>query len=138
MKRELNRGRNRAAFTLLEVLLVLLIIGLLVGMVAPYMFGVRDRANIDTTRGQIGLIYSACDLYRLHMQDYPASLAQLVENPQAGSRWSGPYLEKMPKDAWGNEFVYEPQAGGKPRIFSLGPDGQPNSADDVLQDEVQQ
>ena len=131
------RQNRRAAFTLIEVILVLLIIGLLVGMVAPYMFGVRDKANIDATRNQIGLIYSACDLYRIHLNEYPASLQQMVENSQSSPKWHGPYLEKMPKDAWGNDFVYEPIAGGKPRIYSIGPDSQPGTTDDVFQEETQ-
>jgi general secretion pathway protein G len=136
MIRRRNQNR-RAAFTLLEVLLVLLIIGLLVGMVAPYMFGVQDRAKIDTARGQIGLIQSACDLFRLHMNDYPASLQQLIENPQTGSKWAGPYMEKLPKDPWNNDYVYEPVTGAKPRIYSMGPDGQAGSADDVFQEEAE-
>jgi len=134
------RARNRrAAFTLLEVLLVLLIIGLLVGMVAPYMFGIREKANIDAARGQIGLMLNACDYYRLHMNDYPASLDQLIVNPGAGTKWAGPYLDtdKLPKDPWGHEYVYEYQPGGKPIIFSMGPDGQANTADDVQKEEAQ-
>jgi general secretion pathway protein G len=127
---------RRSAFTLLEVMLVLLIIGLLVGMVAPFIFGMRDRANIDAARGQVGLLYDACDYFRLHMNDYPASMDQLLVNPGAGGRWAGPYLtsDKLPKDPWGHEFVYEYQPGGKPLIFSMGPDGQANTADDVHKD----
>jgi general secretion pathway protein G len=135
-----NRIPNRrSAFTLLEVLLVLLIIGLLVGMVAPYMFGIRERANEDAARGQIGLIYTACDHFKLFMNDYPANLEQLIVNPGTSTKWSGPYLDtdKLPKDPWGHEYVYEYQAGTKPVIFSMGPDGQPNTTDDVYKEEAQ-
>lgn len=135
MKRSNHR---RAAFTLLEVMLVLIIIGLLVGLVAPQIFAMRERANIDTARGQIGLLYNACVYFQLAMQDYPASFQQLVENPGVSSKWAGPYIERIPKDPWGQEFVYEYQPGGaKPLIFSLGKDGQPNTADDVHQEEAQ-
>ena len=128
---------RRAAFTLLEVLLVLLIIGLLVGLVAPYMFGLRDKANIDAARSQVHLLYDACDLYYLGMQDYPASLQQLVENPSGSTKWAGPYIERIPKDPWSHEYVYEYQQGAKPLIFSLGRDGQPNTADDIRAEEAQ-
>ncbi len=135
MKRRNNR---RAAFTLLEVMLVLLIIGLLVSLVAPAIFGMKEKADIDAARVQIGLIYGVCEPYRLSMNEYPASLNQLVENPQAGTKWAGPYMDRIPKDSWGHEFVYEVQPGGaKPLIFSLGKDGQPNTADDVRLEEAQ-
>src|SRR5262245_17535808 len=134
MRRNKNR---RSAFTLLEVMLVLLIIGLLVGMVAPSIFGYRERANIDAARNQIGLIYDACDMFRLSMNDYPASLDQLVNNPGAGNKWAGPYLDKVPRDPWNHEFVYEFQPGGKPLIISMGPDGQANTQDDIHKEEVQ-
>jgi general secretion pathway protein G len=103
------------------------------------MFGIREQANIDAARGQVGLIYTACDHFRLFMNDYPSNLEQLIVNPGTSSKWSGPYLdtEKLPKDPWGHEYVYEYQQGGKPIIYSLGPDGQPNTADDVHKEEAQ-
>ncbi len=137
MKRSMNR---RLAFTLLEVLLVLIIIGLLVGLVAPQIFGMREKANVDATRSQIGLIYNACDYFQITMNDNPASLNQLVENPGVGSKWAGPYLKdgRLPKDAWNQDFVYEPQpAGTKPVIYSVGRDGQAGTADDVHLEETQ-
>lgn len=136
----MNQPRSRrAAFTLLEVLLVLLIIGLLAGIVAPKIFGMKDKANIDAARGQVGLLYNACDLFRLNMNDYPASLNQLVEDPGQGSgKWAGPYYDRLPKDPWGHEYQYEAQPGGaKPRIYSHGPDGQAGTADDIHAEETQ-
>jgi general secretion pathway protein G len=135
MKRTNHR---RAAFTLLEVMLVLIIIGLLVGLVAPAIFGMRDRANVDAARGQVGMLYNACVYFQLQMQDFPASLQQLVEDPGTNKKWAGPYIDRIPKDPWGNDYVYEYQPGGaKPLIFSIGKDGQPNTDDDVHQEEVQ-
>lgn len=133
----MQRNMKRSAFTLLEVILVLLIIGLLVGMVAPALFGTREKANIDAARNQIGLIYDACDIFRLHMNEYPSSMDQLVVNPGVGSKWAGPYLDKLPKDPWNHEFVYEFQPGAKPIILSMGPDGQPNTGDDIQRDEIE-
>jgi general secretion pathway protein G len=134
-----RRENRRAAFTLLEVLLVLLIIGLLVGLVAPYMLGMRDRANVDAARVQVNLLLQACEHFRFNMNDYPASLDQLLVNPGTSTKWAGPYIdsERLPKDPWENDYVYEYQPGAKPVIFSVGPDGQPNSADDVQKEEVQ-
>jgi general secretion pathway protein G len=129
--------QRKSAFTLLEVILVLLIIGLLVGMVAPALFGTKEKANRDAARNQIGLIYDACDIFRLHMNEYPSSLDQLVANPGVGSKWAGPYLDKLPKDPWNHEFVYEFQPGSKPIILSMGPDGQANTADDIHREDAE-
>ena len=137
--RVLDPRDRRLAFTLLEVLLVLVIIGLLAGLVAPRLVGVREKANIDAARGQINLFLDACDVFRLHLNDYPNSLTQLVEGRELGTKWAGPYLDRIPQDAWGQDYVYEYQPGGaKPRIFSLGPDGQAGTADDVFHQETAQ
>ena len=129
---------RRAAFTLLEVLLVLVIIVLIAGLVAPSLFGMREKANIDATRAQIHSFYETCDLYRLHLNEYPSSLNQLVEGRELATKGLEPLLTRLPKDPWGHEYVYEPQPGGtKPRIFSLGRDGQPGTADDVYEEETQ-
>jgi general secretion pathway protein G len=136
MKRAIT---HRAAFTLLEVLLVLVIIGLLAGLVAPQLFGMREKANVDAARGQVSLLHSACDNFRLSINDYPANLNQLVQGADLGSKWSGPYLDRVPKDPWGHEYVYEYQPGGaRPRIYSVGRDGQPGTGDDVYEEEAQQ
>ena len=133
------KENRRAAFTLLEVLLVLLIIGLLVGLVAPYMLGMKDKADIDAARVQVILLLQSCEHFRFNMNDYPASLEQLLVNPGTSSKWAGPYIDsdKLPKDPWEQDYVYEYQPGAKPVIFSMGPDRQPNTADDVQKDEVQ-
>ena len=129
--------KRRAAFTLIEVLLVLIIIGLLAGLVAPRLFGMKDKADRDAARGQISLLYSACDNFRLSMNTYPSNLAELIDGSAMGTRWAGPYLEskQLPKDPWGYDYVYEPQGSGmRPRIYSVGPDGQAGTADDIHED----
>ena len=133
----MNRSlQHRAAFTLLEVLLVLVIIGLLAALVSPQIFGIGERAKVDQARGQIHSLHQACDYFRLSMNGYPASIDQLVSGSELGTNWSGPYIERVPEDPWGNQYVYEPQATGmKPRIYSLGPDGAPGTDDDVYRDE---
>jgi general secretion pathway protein G len=135
----MNRStQRRAGFTLLEVLLVLVIIVLVAGLVAPSIFGLQHKANIDAARGQIHSFYEACNFFRLHLNDYPASLDQLVDGRQLGSNWHGPYMERIPPDPWDQAYVYEPQPGGaKPRIFSVGRDGQAGTDDDVFEEETQ-
>ena len=139
----MNRIRERrAAFTLLEVLLVLIIIGLLASLVAPAIFGMKDKADRDTARGQVNLLYSACENYRLAMNDYPTSLDQLVSMGDAAnsSKWAGPYLTggKLPKDPWGRDYVYQNTGQGtRPQISSAGKDGQPGTGDDIYEEEAQ-
>ena len=129
---------RRAAFTLLEVLLVLAIIVLIAGLVAPSLFGVYEKAKFDKARSEIITMYGQCDLYRLYLHEYPSSLNQLVEGRELATKGLEPLLPRMPKDPWGHEYVYEPQPGGtKPRIYSLGRDGQPGTADDVYEEETQ-
>jgi general secretion pathway protein G len=134
-----ERMNRRAAFTLLEVLLVLVIIGMLAALVAPRLFGVREKANEDAARAQIGNFYNASDYFRLHLNDYPAQLSQLgPEGAELGTKWRGPYLERIPKDPWGFDYIYEVQPGGaKPLIYSVGRDGQPGTADDIHAEEPQ-
>ena len=127
---------RRTGFTLLEVMLVLVIIVLIAGLVAPSLFGMKERANVDAARAQVHAFHEACDSFRLHMNDYPASLTQLMDGRDQGTKWAGPYIDRIPVDPWGHEYVYEFQQGGKPRIYSLGRDGQPNTADDVHEEEA--
>ena len=128
---------RRAAFTLLEVLLVLVIIVLIAGLVAPSFFRMGESANVDAARAQVLGLGEACNYFRLHMNYYPANLNQLLEGRDLGSKWKGPYIDKMPIDPWGHEYVYEPQGGdAKPRIYSVGRDGQPGTADDVYEEET--
>src|SRR5215510_4128188 len=100
-----NRG-----FTLLELLVVVAILGLLVGFVAPRYFGQLGKSEVNTARAQIDALEKALDQYRLDTGRYPSAelgLKALVERPQSEPKWNGPYLRKaVPLDPWGKAYVY--------------------------------
>lgn len=144
MKRMKKRQPNRSGFTLIEMLVVLAIIVLLAAMVGPRILGQRDKADIQTTVGQIEMFRASLMQYNLDTRSYPSTeegLVALVEEPaedeDGNSKWSGPYIEKseIPKDPWGNDYQYQfPPEHGKgdfPDIWSLGPDGEDNTEDDI-------
>src|SRR5258706_13207414 len=100
---------RRAGFTLLELLVVVAIIGLLVGYVAPRYFGQIGKSEVATAKAQIDALDKALDQYRLDTGHYPATdagLAALVARPANEPRWNGPYLRKAaPPDPWGKPYV---------------------------------
>lgn len=123
------RVRYRAAgFSLIELLVVLVILGLLAGLVGPNVLKWISSANTDTARTQIEQFSGALDLYRLEVGRYPTTaegLEALVQAPPGTSRWNGPYLKKgtVPKDPWGNEYQYRaPGQNGDFDLYSLGAD----------------
>lgn len=140
MSAQAKRRRRRAAFTLLEVLIVILILGILAATIAPRFFGTQQKAQIDMTRSQIHGLKSQLDLFQLHCGRYPTSdegLAALLARPDDEAlegRWAGPYLDKAPKDAWGRDLMYESPGTyneGGYDLSSPGPDGQPGNEDDI-------
>jgi general secretion pathway protein G len=156
MKIRNPRRKDRRAFTLTEMLIVLAILVMLVALVVPRFLGASKKADRQTTETQIGLLRGALERYALDMKDFPTTeqgLQALLSPPAAGdvegtsttttsstpssSSWAGPYLNKneLPKDAWGNEYqyVYPPERGSGdfPDIWSLGPDREDNTQDDI-------
>jgi general secretion pathway protein G len=126
-----NRSTQRG-FTLLELLVVLVIIGLLGSLVGPKLFGKADAAKIQTAQTQAKMFKGAIETMRLDIGRYPTAsegLALLNEAPKderIAPRWKGPYLdETLPLDPWGNPYQYSlPGAGNQPMaIYSLGADG---------------
>jgi general secretion pathway protein G len=117
-------------FTLLELLVVVAIIGLLVGYVAPRYFGQIGKSEVNTAKAQIDALEKALDQYRLDTGHYPAGelgLNALVERPPNEPKWNGPYLKKaVPLDPWGNQYLYKiPGDQGDYDIVSYGKDRQP-------------
>ena len=119
-----------AGFTLLELLVVMVIIGLLAGYVGPKYFGQIGKSEVKVARAQIDALEKALDQYRLDTGHYPASeagLSALMEKPQNEAKWGGPYLKKnVPLDPWGRPYVYKlPGEHGEFDLVSYGKDGQP-------------
>lgn len=120
-------------FSLLELLVVLVIIGLLVGIVGPKLFNRLGKSKIETTRAQIDSFSKALDQYRLDTGHYPSTeqgLAALVQRPANESKWDGPYLTKaVPPDPWGKPYNYKsPGEHGDYDLLSYGSDGQPGGS----------
>nr|WP_316641425.1 type II secretion system major pseudopilin GspG [uncultured Roseateles sp.] len=117
-------------FTLLELLVVMVIIGLLAGYVGPKFFGQIGKSEVKAAKAQIDGLQKALDQYRIDMGRYPSTeqgLAVLVTKPSDEPRWAGPYLSKaVPKDPWQHEFQYRsPGEHGEYDLLSFGKDGRP-------------
>lgn len=115
-------------FTLLELLVVMVIIGLLAGYVGPKFFGQIGKSEVKAARAQIDGLQKALDQYRLDVGRYPSTeqgLAVLNTRPADEPKWAGPYLAKaVPKDPWGNDYQYRsPGEHGEYDLLSLGKDG---------------
>ena len=130
MKAEKLPATRHAGFTLLELLVVMVIIGLLASYVGPKYFGQIGKSEIKTAKAQIDSFGKALDQYRLDTGHYPATelgLNALVVRPPNEAKWGGPYLSKaVPPDPWGKAYVYKsPGEHGDYDLLSLGKDGQP-------------
>lgn len=121
-------------FTLLEMLVVLVIVGLLVSMVGPRLFTKIDSAKEQTAAAQIKLLRGAIETMRMDINVYPSEdqglglLTTPPSEPDLRPRWKGPYLEgAVPLDPWGNPYQYSPQASASLpfRLISYGADGKP-------------
>ena len=120
-------------FTLIEVMVVIVILGVLAALVVPSVLSRTDDARIVAAKTDIGAIRQALKLYRLDNQRYPTgeqgitALIAKPEQPPVPPNWKpGGYLEKLPKDPWGRPYVYlNPGVRGEIEVFSFGADGQP-------------
>ena len=132
------RARHRqAGFTLIEMMVVMVIIGLLMALVGPRFIRQEEKAKARTCRAQIELLGTALDTFRLDIGRYPTSqegLAALQQRPFGLDRWDGPYLKKstVPKDPWERPYYYRsPGEGGRPYdLLSYGADGAPGGDSD--------
>ena len=126
-------GESVAGFTLLELLVVVVIIGLLAGFVAPRYFGQVGKSEVNVAKAQIDALEKALDQYRLDTGHYPAAelgLRALIDRPANEPKWAGPYLRKdVPLDPWGKPYLYRiPGEKGDFDLVSYGKDGQPGGS----------
>jgi len=128
---------QKRAFTLIEVLLVLIILVILGSLAANVFTGTQDQANVKSTIIQIGFIEGAIDRYRLEMNRYPGKLEDLWEEPSdsdEAQRWGAAYMEKVGEDNWGNAYQYNSEGeknSKKYDLWSYGPDGEDGTEDDI-------
>ncbi|MBN2053361.1 type II secretion system major pseudopilin GspG, partial [bacterium] len=105
-----DRRRSQAGFTLVEIMIVVVIIGLLGSLVVPRLFKNVEKAKVRTAQEQIRNIGLALNMYRLDVGEYPGNLDALISG--GGEGWDGPYIKKIPKDPWGGEYSYSLMSGG--------------------------
>ena len=134
----LRRQQDQAGFTLLELLVVIVILGLLIGLVAPAVLRQLGHAKQSIARQSVAQIGSVLDLYKLDVGSYPSTddgLAALMTQPSDVENWSGPYLKNSspPVDPWGHAYLYQSPSnrpGLEYDLCSLGPDDKPGQPGD--------
>jgi general secretion pathway protein G len=129
------KKRSQAGFTLIEIMVVIVILGILASIIAPRLIGRTDEAKVVKAKVDIKMLETALDLYKMDNGLYPETeqgLQALVENPETGTlakKWrEGGYLKKgrVPKDPWDNDYIYlSPGTNGDYDIISYGSDGVP-------------
>jgi len=131
--RHSSAPHRERGFTLIEIMIVVVIIGILVGLLAPRIMDRPDQARVVAARNDIQAILGALKLYRLDNGNYPSAeqgLMALVKKPETGNiprNWKpGGYLERLPKDPWDGDYQYlNPGIHGEIDVFSYGRDGKP-------------
>ena len=126
-------------FTLLEVMVVIVILGILASMVVPNLLGSQERANMQKAVSDVTALETSLSLYKMDNYDYPSTeqgLEALVDQtdiePEPRRFPEDGYIKRLPKDPWGNEYVLlNPGEQGKMDVFSVGPDGEAGTEDDI-------
>jgi len=131
-----QKNQLHRAFTLVEILLVVVIIGILAALVIPRIAGSSERARVTAATTDInGGIKSALGAYEVDNGFYPKSLQDLLVQPGNAKNWHGPYLDRLPSDPWGNPYIYSfpgKHAAGSYDLLSAGPDAKEGTDDDIV------
>ncbi len=135
-RRSTSRLQRQCGFTLLELLVVIVIIGLLAGLVAPRYFDTVSKSKSKVARAQMDSLEKALDQYRLEVGTFPSQeqgLDALMIQPAGVTKWQGPYLKKVvPMDPWGHPYLYKlSESQREMDLVSLGSDGQPGGEGDA-------
>jgi general secretion pathway protein G len=134
---ETRPSRRRSGFTLIELLLVLVILGVLAAIVVPKFAGRTEQAREAAAKTQLSTFGTVLDAFEVDNGYYPkgkSGLNDLVAAPRDAKNWRGPYIKEVPKDPWGNDYVYECPGKNNPTSYdvsSMGPDGQLGGTDDT-------
>lgn len=131
--------KKAQGFTLLEVMVVIVILGILASMVVPNLMGSQERANMQKAVSDVTALETSLSLYKMDNYDYPTTeqgLDALVEqtdlDPAPRRFPEGGYVKRLPQDPWGNEYVLlNPGEQGNMDVFSVGPDGEAGTEDDI-------
>lgn len=131
--------KTQQGFTLLEVMVVIVILGILASMVVPNLMGSQEKANLQKAVQDITALENSISMYKLDNYDYPTTeqgLEALVEEtdvePLPRRFQEGGYVKRLPNDPWGNEYqLLNPGENGKVDLFSMGPDGEVGTDDDI-------
>jgi len=130
-----NINKSRLGFTLTEIMLVVVIIGILAALVIPRIAGSSERARVTATVTDInGGIKAAIGNYEVDNGFYPKTLQDLLQQPGNAKNWHGPYLDKPPVDQWNNPYIYYFPGKHNPTSYDLlsaGPDGKEGTDDDI-------
>ena len=139
-RKTVSIGRRKLAvekaFTLVEMLLVVTIIGILAALVIPKIVGRSEQARVTAAQADInGGIKSALGQYEVDNGNYPKSLQDLITQPSDAKNWHGPYLDKLPVDPWGNPYIYYfpgKHSANSYDLLSVGPDAKEGTDDDIV------
>ena len=131
--------KQQSGFTMLEMMVVIVILGIMATLVVPQIFGQREQADMQKAVSDITALENAMEMYRVQNGIYPTTeqgLEALVVEPQSDPRprnyQTGGYIRRLPADPWGFEYrLLSPGQNGRFDIFSVGPDGQPGTQDDI-------
>jgi len=121
---------TKNGFTLIEMMIAIAVLGLILGIVGPRVFGYWQRAKVAAAKTELDGINNAISNFQLDTLQYPRNLRDLLKRPadeSISSKWQGPYLKKkeVPRDPWGNRYVYKLTSGKEDayELYSYGPKG---------------